>query len=130
MDLLRTSSLMILLLLGAAACATAPPKVWSRVDGTHVSQAEFQGVRAQCVANADQISRSIPAPAVNNTIIVQNNPPPPGGVNFIDRDYVSEGYHQGDAGRAQQDAFNAQFDGCMAQRGYILVDTEPTGQGQ
>lgn len=118
-----------------AACATAPPKVWMRADGKSASGdpalvAKFQSERAQCMATAYRIVGSQPAPAVNNTIVVEApQRRSTNGLDFIDTDTFSDGYRAAEAARGPNAdaALSAQFEGCMAQRGYLWV-AKPAAQ--
>jgi hypothetical protein len=94
-------------------------KEWVRADGVYVPEPQFRAAFAQCNAVADrariaaQPQRSVAPVVVNNGIIVagRNNGPP-------DLPFITEGPDMSGA------SSDAAFGGCMAQAGYILVDSK------
>lgn len=131
------AALAACLALGLASCQTASrQKVWMRTDGKRAAdnpafQTEFLAQKAQCRAFADQTARaSMPpqAPVMQQSVVIER-PRYPGELDFISDDVAGRAYREAQMSaprRPDPEAFAAAMEGCMARRGYVLVDM-PSG---
>lgn len=96
-DVMR-SLITFFLFLSVAACVSAPPMTWQRIDGRPVDGAINQAT-VECRGEAAQAAAASPAPMIPST-------------------YAIVAAHN-----QRQDTLDAVMQGCMSKRGYAWVAT-------